>query len=418
MKLPADLFEGQGPNRQKRLRVVIISRRFWPYAGSTEFEIADLAAAIQRAGHQVEIVTARWEKNWPANFEFRELSVRRINGPPTSAWGTFRYLRNLIRYLKECQADGIIVFGLGDEAWSIARSFGGKKPFLIRIDNQFLGFRAGPAHLTHRQLAAFQAADQVIVESDWTAERLKSNSAVPQERLSIVPVGMTIARDQRRSLAKQGSARVAISDAHPMLMIESTQPLVVCGSPINGDQGMIDLVDAWPAVLNCFPNARLWIIGEGKQAQRVWSQIQDNHLVNSIIMPGSFDHLGVVFSAADLYVHPLRSPEACSLLTRALVSGVCCVATATQATEPVIVPDQNGILVPRKAPQALARAINQGLDHPDLRDRLGRAATHSLSRVYDVDRLLSYFLDPFVKPANLTLGSSDAHQESNLSSEL
>jgi glycosyltransferase involved in cell wall biosynthesis len=415
MESPAELLK-QNSSAGRPLRIAIISRRFWPFSGSTEFAVSDLASAIRRTGHHVEIVTVRWEKSWPQNFQFREFPVRRINRPLSGAWGSFRYLRNLIRYLNEIQPDGIIVFGLGEESWTIAKSFGSKTPLVIRIDNHVLGCRDGKANLNQRQITALNAANQVIVESQWTAERLRLNPAVKQARIEVVTDGITIDHQHQRSIARQGAARVAISDAHPMLMIESTQPLVVCGSPMNGDPGMIDLVNAWPAIQQRFANAKLWIFGEGSQSRQVWDQIEENHLIDSVVMPGSFDHLSVVFAAADIYVHPLRSDQTCGFLARAQVSGVCCVATATGANRPMIDDDVNGILVPAGDRNALTSGIIRGLSNVDLRDRLGRAAMKSSAPTHDVDKLLPHFLRPIVEFDQQTLGSSDVKQTTNSTS--
>ena len=106
------------------LRLAIVTRRFWPYSGMTEMAVGDLASEIRLAGHCVEILTVRWDKIWPTHFQFQELTVHRINRPASSPWGSFRYLRSLARELLEFKPDGIIVYGLGDGAWAISRTFG------------------------------------------------------------------------------------------------------------------------------------------------------------------------------------------------------------------------------------------------------------------------------------------------------
>ena len=68
------------------LRIAIVSRRFWPYSGTTEFAVADLASQIKRQGHSVEILTVRWEKNWPLYFDYDEIPIRRINRSQSHPW--------------------------------------------------------------------------------------------------------------------------------------------------------------------------------------------------------------------------------------------------------------------------------------------------------------------------------------------
>ena len=388
------------PDIAATLHFAIVTRRFWPLAGSTELAAGDLAAALSDAGHAADILTIRWERNWPSHFQFQESPVTRINRPASGPWGSFRYLRNLNQAISDILFDGIIVFGLGDEAWSIAKAFGGKIPILIRIDNHFLGSMTGQPPLNSRHLAALTAAERILCESPWTADRLRLHPAVASPNISpkifVTPEPIRIGSDLERTPAQQGSSRIAVSDAHPILMIEPTQPLVVCGAPMNGDHGMKDLVNAWPRVLKRYPKARLWIIGEGKKSQKVWDRINDKHLVNSAIMPGSFDDLDDIFQAADLYVHPLRSDESCSFLARAMTAGVCPIVTNTRATRELVQPDVNGIVVDAGDTSSLTEAMLLALDDNELRDRLGRAGARSTLNTYDASVVLDDFLDAFV----------------------
>ena len=161
-------------------------------------------------------------------------------------------------------------------------------------------------------------------------DRITNHPSVKNTSIYVVPDGIQIDPGATRTPSDYGASRVAISDAHPVLMIGPTQPLVVCGAPLHGDEGLIDLIDAWPRVLERFPKSRLWIVGDGKKGRQVWEYIQEKHLVHSVIMPGSFDDLHDILQACDVYVHPLRSDESCGFLARALVGVVCCVVASTR----------------------------------------------------------------------------------------
>ena len=383
-------------NSDRRLRLAIVTRRFWPYAGTTEFSVADFATELKNAGHEIDIVTVRWEKTWPSHFHTLELPVHRVNRPTTGPWGSFRYLRALMRQLGELAPDGIIVVGLGDEAWSISKTFGEKIPCVIRIDNHQLGFRDDQPSFTARQISALNSAAGVLVESAWTAERILRHPSVKTDAISVVRDGVHVDLNYLRTPARYGSARVALSDAHPVLMIEATQPLVVCGSPLHGDDGLIDLVNAWAHVIERFPNARLWILGDGTKGRKVWEHLLEKHMVHSVIMPGSFDELGEVFQAADLYVHPLRSDESCGFLTRAMVGGVCSIVTSTRSTRELVENNISGLVVGVKDARAMADAIILALGNDELRERLGRAGLKSAVSAYDIKGLVSAFVEPFL----------------------
>ena len=181
--------------------------------------------------------------------------------------------------------------------------------------------------------------------------------------------------DTTHSGAGQARARQALSDAHPILVIEPEHPLVVTAAAMDNDGGLLDLVSAWPTVLSSFPRAKLWCLGDGSHGPELWNSITARDLVHSIIMPGYFDDLEVVFRAADLYVHPLRTDAGCRGLTRAMSCQVCPVATSTLFTKELVEKNKTGLVTAKSNPQALAEAIIHGLKNPELRNRLALAAS-------------------------------------------
>lgn len=403
---PADPPNPQPP---QPIRLAIVTRRFWPYSGMPEMAVGDLATEIRQSGYLVDVFTIGWEKNWPRQFEFQELPVHRINRPSPGPWGSFRYLRALTRALVERNVDGIIVFGLGDEAWAVSKTFGQKIPFVIRIDDQLLEKRKRMPSFTSRQIAALNSAASVLVESEWMKDRITQHSGVDPHSIVVVRNGIRIPDPPGRTRSAYGDSRVAISDAHPVLMIGPTQPLVVCGAPLEGDHGWLDLIEAWPKVLDRFPKSRLWILGDGKRGRQIWERMLEQNLVHSIIMPGSFDDLDDVLQAADVTVHPLRSDENCGFLARALAAGVCSVVTSTQSTRSIVENNVNGLVVNPNDPGAMADAIILALSHPELRERLGNSASESSATAYDIKRLIRHYIEPLLDPVRPT-----AHAAKNL----
>ena len=376
------------------LKLAIVTRRFWPYSGSTEMAVGDLASQLRELGHTVDILTVRWEKNWPTHFQFQEHSVHRISRPTTSPWSSFRYLRSMTRELDEIQPDGIIVFELGVEAWSICKSFGGRIPLVIRIDSQTLDAQQRQSEFTARQVMALNMATRVLVKSATTLDRIKRHPSVKNEEIVVVPEGILIDHKHVRTPALHGASRGAISDAHPVLMIGPTQPLVVCGAPLEGDEGWTDLIHAWTRVLKRHPKARLWIVGDGKKGRQVWDQILDLNLVQSVIMPGSFDDWFDVLQAADVYVHPMRNGESTGFLPRAMAAGVCCIVASTQSPPSIIEDNVNGLVADPQDPRGIAELIHSALSNKQLRERLGQAALRSSATAYDIKRLVHHYLDP------------------------
>ncbi len=407
---PHDVHSGKSSDHSAR--IALVTRRFWPITGTTETAVSEIACAIKRAGHEVDIFTIRWEKGWPLFFKYQGIGIHRMVRPLNGPWGGFRYLRGLTHQLRELSPDGIIVFGLGNEAWTIAKAFGHKIPFMIRIDAHTVGFNSGATSLSARQLNALDTAQKLIFDSPSTAEQILEQHPHLREKAVIAPDPVFSESIQDQPPIKKNTARVAISDAHPVLMIEPDQPLVVTGAAMDGDEGILDLVEAWSRVLQRFPKARLWILGEGKKTRQVWELILKKQMVNSVIMPGSFDELRDVFRAADVYVHPLRSNQNCSNLKLAMAMGTCCISTISETSASIIETDENGILINPHASNEMAEAIVHTLSDESVRQRLGLKAAKSFSPEQDTETF-GYFLTPFMKPTPSAVGSQSQESPSD-----
>jgi glycosyltransferase involved in cell wall biosynthesis len=378
------------------LRLLIVTRKFWPVSGPAETEVGDLACALRSLGHQVEVVTARWGKNWPARFVIREVPVRRITRPTAGPWGSFRFQRALTRLIAQSfddglPFDGMIIFGLGQETehvlrWLETRNAATK--VVARVSPDINPYHLWSQNTIRRTLFSLDHVHAIAADSELTKRQLVRFN-VKSDIVHVICSGVGEPETDlqapsdnplNRSKASQISARRALSDAHPILTIEPEQPLVVSATSMEGDNGLIDLVDAWSTVILSYPRARLWLLGDGSRGQQVWDAITSRELVHSIIMPGYFDDVSQVFAAADLYVHPHRSDAACSGLIKAMACGLCPIATLGEFTEKLVKKNATGILTVSGNSKALAEAVLHGLENTDLRTRLGTEASRCIRR--------------------------------------
>ena len=389
-------------------------------SGPAELEVGDLACAFKSLGHHVEVVTARWGKNWPGKFVIREIPVHRITRPAIGPWGSFRFQRALTRFVAQSfdegrPFDGIIVFGLDQESDNILRwlhANNAKTKVVVRVDPNINPYHLWSHNTIRRTLFALDRVDAIAADSELTKDHLVRFN-VKSDNVHVIYGGVgtheidsiTAMQDSStRSKARQISARRSLSDAHPILSIEPDQPLVVSAAAMDSDDGLIDLVDAWPTIIKSFPRAKLWLLGDGDHGQRVWNAITARELVHSIIMPGYFDDVGEVFAAADLYVHPLRTEAACSGLSKAMASGLCPVVTLGAFTDKLVEKNVSGIVTVSGNRKALAETILHGLENPELRTRLGNEASRRVrQRLPIVEqaktyvKLLSKQADPVVQ---------------------
>lgn len=384
-------------------RIAIVSRQFWPISGSTAHFTADLSDFFSSMGHHVRLFTAAWQKGWPSECTFRNFEVRRLSRPASGPWGTYRYQRALVRELDLFQPETVLLFDGGEDLVPARKLVGPSVPCVVRIDHRGL---SNLNRNTQKSLR-LDLANSLICDSLRTRNDLVMRKLNLPMRVDLVSDGVHVPGRIDRSVVQQANSRTALGDAHPILRIDPAQPLVVTSSPMDGDAGVEDLVRAWKIVLESYPKAKLWILGDGPGSRRVWDTIADLDMIYTAIMPGYFDDFQEILNAADLYVHPLRRPVNCRFLMEAIAAGVCPLVTGPSAEPWVkrdldgrrvgelieVERDSTGVIAPHGNPTALGEAITMALRNSDFRARLGSNAASKFGEAIDLERIGKVFLD-------------------------
>ncbi len=370
------------------MQIGIISGRFWPYCDFPESEAADVAQALTSEGHSVEVLTIHWQKNWPRTFQLREFNVVRFGRRRGGPWGMFRYLRELIAYIQHAQFDLLIVYDLTSESWGAIRSLAATMPVCLRINQSgwesFLTRR-----ISYRQHKSLNQLQKILVDTPETREALIRNQIRP-ERITVLGPCIRYPHSFVKSLDQQTRIRSSLSDAHPILTIDSGQPLVVCGTDL-ADEGVPQLIDGWRRVLTQVPRAMLWLLGDGDPARGIWNRIRELDLSSSIIMPGYFDVLDDVLIAADVYVHAGVRGTACNRFAQAMACETCTVAISNPFVMRWIEHRKNGLLVPPSDPQTLAETMIAALQNSELRAILG-ASARATAKPFQVEHAIEHFM--------------------------
>ncbi|MDB2686908.1 glycosyltransferase family 4 protein [Mariniblastus sp.] len=386
------------------LQLKILSPRFWPYSGNNELALCDLAQTLAQHGHEIEVVSPGWSTASPASFRFRNFDVQRIFRSASAPWGGFRYQKNLLRYLNQTSIDGLIFFNAYSDFSNLAKVFAGQIPLIVRLHDHSLASLSGQTTVKNRQVNSLKLADRIFVETENTLQMLQS-AGLPKSKLRLVAEGILPFEPPPVELASQTVARQAIGESHGMLQVSPNQPLLICGAPLNGDKGMLDLVQAWKFVLRETPTAKLWIISQGTRSRKVWDAIVSKQMVNSIIIPGQFDSFADVFCAADAYLHPLRGSTVCSMLTRAMMANLCPIVTEPIAAALGLTDGLQANFSPAGKPEELANVILKTIRNPIQRTQVGVAASNWAFHRFHSSRTIKPYLDEFISD-NPTLSNS------------
>jgi glycosyltransferase involved in cell wall biosynthesis len=148
------------------------------------------------------------------------------------------------------------------------------------------------------------------------------------------------------------------------------------------------LLDAFPAVLQRHPSARLLLLGKGPLRERIETRVAEMGLGEAVRLPGFRSDLDRVRAGLDVVVHPATAEGLGVAVLEASGSGLPVVAGAHGGLPEIIEDGETGFLVDPTDPEALAGAISTLLADPDLRARMGAAGRARVTSLFSVERMV------------------------------
>jgi len=180
-------------------------------------------------------------------------------------------------------------------------------------------------------------------------------------------------------------------------------------------KGCLDLIEALSLLrAQTRSRARLWIVGDGDERDRLQRAVRDLGIEAQIEFFGAVEHrrLADFYAAADLVIVPSKSgtggeAEGQNLVVlEAFAARVCVVATRLGGIPSMVRDRETGVLVEPGNPRALAEAIESLLNDADLRRTLSAHAFAEVSK-YDWHRIAEEFCDVYQEAVKARLVASD-----------
>lgn len=148
------------------------------------------------------------------------------------------------------------------------------------------------------------------------------------------------------------------------------------------------------------PSATLRIVGSSAEENpEVAAIARELDLLSAIEFVGKKDsrELGPYYEAAGVLLVPSAYEGLPMVILEAFRAGLPCVATDVSGHPEVVVPGENGLLVPVDQPEAMAQAALQVLEDPALRARMSTAARETLRVRFGVERQVDAYLGVYAE---------------------
>lgn len=347
-------------------RLVIASRRYWPLVGGQEVLISSLAKGLQRRGHEVTVVTAQWSPSWPTEIDDEQVRVVRLSQRSNSIWGTWSFMTRLTRWIRRHRADidALLVSRIGYSAHAAIRGLGRdtRIPTVVSALTESTGSDLtwlSQNAIAPRIQSRVQRASAIVANSDC-GRQLLVGAGFAAERVHTVRLGNSSTHVV--SSAKRDEARKDLRAANRDLALPDKGKLAIAIRPFQAQTGLPNLIRAWKQVVENHPEARLWIVGDGPQREKLAEIRRDLDLEWHVVLPGVFEHIDEVLTAANLFIADAGSHAV--RLIEAMSHGLPVVAADTPLHREILGHQDVGNILYREVDRELGRSIVRIFDRP------------------------------------------------------
>lgn len=379
-------------------RLVLVARRYWPLADDASVVAMRLAAAFQSRGWPTTVLTCRWLRHWPDEFDHNGVRVVRLHRAPGGWFGGSGYRHRLRQWLAEHRQeyDAALVLGLLHDADTVVSS-GDRWQFPVALRT----LSAGPEGDCHRQLHEAGGGRKRrtcahatgIVGPTALAERELIASGYPRDRIRLIPPGIALPEERIGPVQRLAQQSLASANAELVVSERAWVALhVVRSHQLDATRWLLEI---WRHVIERAPNSRLWLAGDMALQEKARSWAHELGVLGPAVNVGLFDDEDDLYLAADALIEPGLSYESPLAVYRAMAAGLPVVAAVDGQHDSIIVDGRTGRRLPPRHLETLATAIEQLQSHTAWAAELGRAARAFIEQDYGIDAEVNAYAQLF-----------------------
>jgi glycosyltransferase involved in cell wall biosynthesis len=166
-------------------------------------------------------------------------------------------------------------------------------------------------------------------------------------------------------------------------------PMALMMGRVVREKGYGELIDAWAAVAQSLPHARLLCVGPTLESERgnylpeARRRVVRSGLEGSVVFAGMREDIPRLLRAADLFVLPSWREGLPRSIIEAMACGRAVVATDIRGSREAVVDGETGRLVPARAAAPLAEAMLEVMTNAPLRAAMGEAGRRRAEAHFD-----------------------------------
>lgn len=288
---------------------------------------------------------------------------------------------------------------------------------LRRTESDLLHFHSGHSHLPRAAMVAAEVSRitraVATIQSPYEAMRPRTLRARSWATLANRRLGAVISPSQHGTefqircgvsperaitIPNAVDVRAARSgDAaapRALLGLNQGDEVVLFSSRLDSQKRPLDALAAFAQLAEAFPRAHLVYVGSGSEEAGVKEAAAKAGLSSRVHLVGYQTHIADWLALATVWLLPTERENFSVALLEALAAGCAVVSTDCPGNNEVLRDGENALVVPVGDVHAMARAIATLLSTPELRARLGAAASLTSDR-YSADSQLRSVLETY-----------------------
>lgn len=171
----------------------------------------------------------------------------------------------------------------------------------------------------------------------------------------------------------------------------SNGPVLLSVGRLLPHKGQGLLVLAFSAIAGQFPDAQLWIVGDGPEEKALRDLMAASPAADRMHLLGRREDVPAVLARADVFVNASSWEGLSNAVLEGMVAGLPSVVVDAPGVTECHLHGQTGIIVPRNA-EALSNAMRELLEDARLRARMGVAAKERVKSRYSMEACRSRYI--------------------------
>lgn len=348
------------PNNKK---IVILSAFYEPYMSGAEQMAKEIA---ERLGGEfdIKVITGRYDKNNKKTERRPNFNLIRV-GVGHSKIDKFLFIVLAPFFVKKLKPD--ITHAIMESYAGLALMF---LKYIYPKTKRILTLQSGDLDSKKKQKRLLQkifwrkihnSPDIITAISSALAKRAK-DLGVNEKKIFITHNGIdlnTIPQDK-----------------------EKIHHRVICVARLSWEKAHNLILEAWPDLVNIYPDASLVFVGEGKMRGAIEKQIEELAIKNSVILKGNLPHKEVLeeLKKSEVFVCPSLAEGLGNVFIEAQACGVPPIGTKIGGIPDVIQHNKNGILINSENSQEIVAAVKKLFDDRLLYERIKNNTLNSVKR--------------------------------------